>query len=126
MIKVIMSLFKTTYFIYLLILFIGIFGGGSIIRLYGNTCGLTIFDISSWGSSMMLIGSPWCHGLNWLGHMSTKIVENIWSHFMISVLGLVFNYVPKSVSLNDIDGRTSNIVFTNKLDTSNRIDKKID
>ena len=55
MIDVIMSLFKTTYFIYLLILFIGIFGGG-IIRLYGNTCGLTIFDIS-WGSSMML-GSP--------------------------------------------------------------------
>ena len=120
MIEVIMGLFKRTYFIYLLILFLGLFGGGSIIRLYGETCGLTIFDINSWGSSMMLIGSPWCHGLNWLGHMSTKIVENIWYHFMISVLGLVFNYVPKTININDIDGRNSNIDF----DISSRIDKK--
>ena len=85
---------KTTYFIYTIILFVSIFGGGSIIKIYGETCGLSILSPSEWGRSLMLMGSPWCRGLNWLGYTSTTIVEHIWYHIITNIVALVCIDIP--------------------------------
>lgn len=121
-----MKLFKTTYFVYILILFLAVFGGGSIIKLYGDTCGLSIFQPTSWLSSMILIGSPWCKGLNWLGHISTNIIENIWYHLVLGAIGYVYNYIPSPINFNNIDSRSSKIVFSNSNPKNEIINKKLD
>ena len=91
---------KTTYFIYTIILFVSIFGGGSIIKVYGETCGLSILSPSEWGRSLMLMGSPWCRGLNWMSYIVSNIIENIWYHGIASCVGLIYNY-------SDIKGTNS-------------------
>jgi hypothetical protein len=88
------KLLKTTAFTYSLILFLSIIGGGSIIRLYGDTCGLNVFDPTTWLRAAVVIGSPWCKGLNWLGYTATCIVEHLWLHLIgLSVTTLVA-YIP--------------------------------
>ena len=80
--------------LYSLVLVVCVFFGGSIIRLYGDTCGLSLMDPSSWYSSMILIGSPWCRGLNWLGYISTTVLENIWYHALANVVTWTIANVP--------------------------------
>ena len=69
-----------------------IFGGGSIIRLYGDTCGLSILNPSSWFGSAVLMGSPWCRGLNWMGFIVSSVIENIWYHLIASFIGIVYSF----------------------------------
>ena len=85
---------QTTAFLYTAILFACVFGGGGVIRLYGDTCGLSLLSPSTWASSLVLIGSPWCRGLNWVGYVSTTIVENIWYHIIANALTWVCSSIP--------------------------------
>ena len=89
--------------LYSLVLLGCVFGGGSIIRIYGDTCGLSLFDPGSWFTSMVLIGSPWCRGLNWVGYVSTTIVENIWYHALANAITWSIAKVP--ILSKDMVGR---------------------
>ena len=89
--------------LYTLVLLVCMFGGGSIIRVYGDTCGLSLLDPGSWFTSMVMIGSPWCRGLNWLGYISTTVVENIWYHVLANAITWCIAKVP--ILNNDIVGR---------------------
>ena len=55
--KWIQRILKTSWMTYVLVLLGAVFGGGSLIRLYGNTCGLSIIDPSSWLRASITIGS---------------------------------------------------------------------
>ena len=88
------TLFKTSAITYALVLIFAILGGGSVIRLYGETCGLNIFDPSTWLRATMTIGSPWCKALNWVGYMSTSIVEHLWLHMFGLLVTSFVAYVP--------------------------------
>ena len=79
---------------YVLVLLGAVFGGGSLIRVYGNTCGLNIFDPGSWLLAFVTIGSPWCRALNWVGYMTTSIVEHIWFHLFGVVITSFVSFVP--------------------------------
>ena len=91
---------QKSLFVYSLILLLSIFGGGSIVRLYGDTCGISLLDPSSWGSSFILMGSPWCRGLNWLGYVSTTVVENIWYHTIANIVGYMLLHLPSTIGEN--------------------------
>ena len=94
------TLFKTSAITYALVLIFAILGGGSVIRLYGETCGVNIFDPSTWLRATMTIGSPWCKALNWVGYMSTSIVEHLWFHMfglLSHLLSLMFQETSKVI-----------------------------
>ena len=84
--KWIQRILKTSWMTYVLVLLGAVFGGGSLIRLYGNTCGLSIIDPSSWLRASITIGSPWCKLLNWVGYVTTSIVEHLWFHLFGIIL----------------------------------------
>ena len=88
------KILKTSAFAYSLVLFLSVIGGGSIIRLYGDTCGLNIFDPSTWLRATVIIGSPWCKGLNWLGYTATCIVEHLWLHLIGLSMTTFVAYIP--------------------------------
>ena len=59
-------------------LFFAVFFGSSIIRLYGNTCGLDPLRPSTWTRAFMVMGSPWCRSLHWLACSATYVVDHMW------------------------------------------------
>lgn len=64
--------------------------GGLSISLYGHTCGLFSNGWYFW-NALLLTGSPWCQGLNWLSHINTLIVGQAWWHSLsaiVSIFGL--------------------------------------
>lgn len=81
-----MNFIKGTAVIYTCVIAACVFGGGGLIRLYGETCGLSLFDPKSWISSIILVGSPWCRGLNWLGYVTTSVIENVWYHMIANII----------------------------------------
>jgi hypothetical protein len=106
---------KNTLLLYSLILLLSVFGGGGIIRIYGDTCGISLFDPGDWGRVFILMGSPWCRGLNWLGYATTSIVENIWYHTISNIAGYVLLNIPNS---NIIVDNVSRSIVPGKLDFS--------
>lgn len=88
------KIFKTSAITYAFVMMIAILGGGSIIRLYGETCGLSIMEPSSWLRATVTIGSPWCKALNWAGYMTTCIVEHMWFHLFGVITTTFIAYVP--------------------------------
>ena len=100
-----MVIMNKTIITYVIFVMGCIFGGGSVIRLYGNTCGLSLFDPSGWFTSTVLMGSPWCRGLNWVGFIVSSVVENIWYHLIASSVGIIYSFSgmnTKSVGRPDI------------------------
>ena len=83
--------------LYALMIFLAVFGGGGMIRMYGETCGLSPTDPSTWFRSFMLIGSPWCRFLNWGGHLSSGVMEYIWYHMGAVMLGWVGTKLPINI-----------------------------
>jgi hypothetical protein len=83
------TVLKTSAVTYTMVLFVAILGGGCMIRLYGETCGLNILEPSTWLKSTVSIGSPWCKTLNLVGYIATNIVEHIWLH----LFGLLGTYL---------------------------------
>ena len=88
---------KKTYIKYSLMvhLFI-IFLSCILIRIYGNTCGISILYPSSWLSSFLLVGSPYCRGLNWATNLTSGIVENLWFHLISNLLTSLYLYIPNN------------------------------
>merc|ERR1712224_549109 len=70
-------LVKGSWWMHVLVLLGAILGGGSLIRLYGDTCGLSLLDSSTWFRAFVTIGGPWCKRLNWVIHLTTRIVEDL-------------------------------------------------
>jgi hypothetical protein len=99
-----LRLFSGTLGLYTLMVLASVFLGGSIIRLYGETCGRSLFDPLSWVSSFMLIGSPWCRALNWVGHISTMVMEYVWFHLATVTLGWISTYIPSMIGGNPVKG----------------------
>ena len=85
---------KSSWLMYITVLVGAILGGGTIIRIYGNTCGLSLLDPSSWLMAAVTIGSPWCKALNWMGYMATSIVEHLWFHLFGIVVTWFIAFVP--------------------------------
>lgn len=88
------NVLKTSAMAYVMVLILAILGGGSIIRLYGETCGLSLLDPSTWLRATITIGSPWCKALNWFGYMATSIVEHLWFHIFGLFITTFLAYVP--------------------------------
>ena len=88
------TLLKRSWSMYVLVLLGSVFGGGSLIRLYGNTCGLSLLDPYSWFGAIISIGSPWCRALNWVGYMTTSIVEHLWFHLFGMLITGLLTFVP--------------------------------
>ena len=88
------KILKSSAMTYAFVLIVAILGGGSIIRLYGDTCGLSIMNPSSWLRATVTIGSPWCKALNWAGYMTTCIVEHMWFHLFGLMTTTFIAYVP--------------------------------
>ena len=106
--KWIQGILRTSWMTYILVLLGAVFGGGSMIRLYGNTCGLNLLDPSSWLRAFVTIGSPWCRALNWVGYMATSIVEHLWFHLFGVIISTFVTFVPGkmiSLSAGNYDGR---------------------
>ena len=52
--------------------------GSCAIRLYGDTCGVSIFEPRTWARPFIVMGSSWCKSLHWLAYSSTYLVEHMW------------------------------------------------
>ena len=63
--------------IYFSLLFIVIFAHGILINVYGQTCGLSLFNPTSWLYYIVTSGSPWCRMLNHCIYMTDTIVQHI-------------------------------------------------
>ena len=94
MIQTLQPYLKNSVTIYLLVLLGSIFGGGSLIRFYGQTCGLNLFDWTTWGTAFITIGSPYCKGLNWICYTTTSIVEHLWLHLLGLLVTSIVAYLP--------------------------------
>ena len=95
--KWIQGILKTSWMTYVLVLLGAVFGGGSLIRLYGNTCGLSIIEPSSWLRASITIGSPWCKLLNWVGYVTTNIVEHLWFHLFGIMMTSFVTFLPSKL-----------------------------
>ena len=95
--KWIQRILKTSWMTYVLVLLGAVFGGGSLIRLYGNTCGLSIIEPSSWLRASITIGSPWCKLLNWAGYVTTNIVEHLWFHLIGIIMTSFVTFLPNKL-----------------------------
>ena len=93
--KMLSKIFKSTAFLYLLVLLVSIFGGGLIVRFYGETCGINIFKPRTWIMTATLMGSPYCKTLNWLSFISTSVVENMYWHILTITITYLLSFVPK-------------------------------
>ena len=92
--KWIQGIIKTSWVMYIVVLVGAIFGGGTVIRIYGNTCGLSLLEPSSWFTAAVAIGSPWCKALNWMAYVATSIVEHLWFHLFGIVVTSFIAFVP--------------------------------
>ena len=89
-----MNFMRNILLVYTLGVFGLVLGGGSMIKLYGDTCGASPLVPSSWFRSFMLMGSPWCRFLNWMGYLCTSVMEMFWYHLGTIVMGCVGTYLP--------------------------------
>lgn len=95
--KWIQGILKTSWMTYILVLLGAVFGGGSLIRLYGNTCGLSLIEPSFWLRASITIGSPWCKLLNWVGYVTTSIVEHLWFHLFGIIMTSFVAFLPSKL-----------------------------
>lgn len=105
------NIFRGTLSLYTLIVLASVFGGGSLIRLYGETCGLSLLSPGTWFQSFVLIGSPWCRTLNWLGHMATMVMEYIWFHLATMFVGWISAYIPNNMFSGGPPGKAGHYGF---------------
>jgi hypothetical protein len=56
--------------------------GSCAIRLYGDTCGVSIFEPRTWARPFIVMGSSWCKSLHWIAYSSTYLVEHMWMHLV--------------------------------------------
>ena len=95
-----MVTFKTGLAIYTVSITLLFLSGGSAIRLYGETCGVNPLIPSTWFRSFILVGSPWCKFLNWIGYLSNSIMEMFWYHMATIIFGFIgsnFNGITKKI-----------------------------
>jgi hypothetical protein len=71
-----------------------VFIGGSITRIYGYYCGIDIYNPSSWWTSFILHGSPYCKFLNNLSFYSHFILENIYIYIAMAIMAKFSNVLP--------------------------------
>lgn len=95
------NVLKTSAMTYAMVMVFAILGGGSLIRLYGESCGLSLFDPSTWLRAIITIGSPWCKALNWVGYMTTSIVEHLWLHTFGLLITALVAYLPGKFTNSD-------------------------
>ena len=88
------TMMNSSAIIYGTVLIVSILGGGFVIRLYGETCGLKILEPSTWMNATVTIGSSWCKSLNLAGSISTNIVEHLWFHMFGVVVTCLIAYLP--------------------------------
>jgi hypothetical protein len=91
------NIIKNTALFYIFVLFMATFAGGSIVSLYGNVCGLSIFSPTSWLSTFFLMSSPVCKTLNWVSYLSTQIIENIFFHSVIAGITFCTSFLPQQL-----------------------------
>ena len=55
---------------------------GAVVRLHGNTCGVDLFNISTWNNAIFTVGSTWCRGLSAVVQATTVLSENSAVHML--------------------------------------------
>lgn len=55
---------------------------GAVVRLHGNTCGVDLFNISTWNHAIFTVGSTWCRGLSAVVQATTVLSENSAVHML--------------------------------------------
>ncbi len=100
--KYILSIINSIIFIYICIIILIVFLGGTFIKLYGNTCGISFLEPSTYVTSFILMGSPFCKTLNYLCYASSCLLENIWIHFGTICIAKILYYIPESFKNKEI------------------------
>lgn len=88
------NILQNVWLMYLLTIIGCLFLSGSIIRIYGETCGITLSKPTTWISTFLLMGSPYCKILNYIGHISGSIMENLWIHIISSIVSKILLVLP--------------------------------
>lgn len=73
------------------------FTTGLIIRLYGNTCGIDLFNPISWPFSLITVVSPWCSRLATLSLWMITAIENLWIILCTLMMMSVVSSIPSDV-----------------------------
>ena|SRR3989344_5467579 len=81
---------------YILIVFLTFCIGNGIISIYGDTCGFHLFRPSTWVSSWIILGSPWCKYLGFMGQLTNEIASTLWYHLFF-VIGAYFTSKIKDI-----------------------------
>ena len=71
-----------------------VFIGGGITNIYGYYCGINIYEPSTWFSSFILHGSPFCKFLNTLTFYSHYILENLYIYIVLGLLTRLNRWLP--------------------------------
>jgi len=101
-----MNSLKTSLAIYVATVVLLFSVGGTAIRLYGETCGVNLFSPYSWFQSFILVGSPWCKFLNWIGYLSNSVMEMFWIHIATAVFGYMTASFPSLIQKPNLQTAT--------------------
>ena len=88
------SLLNSIWFMYFLTIISCLFFSGFVIRYYGETCGINIYRLDTWTTTLALMGSPYCRILNQIGQISGNIMENLWIHVMATMMSRIVLWIP--------------------------------
>jgi len=80
--------------VYLCIVLLSFLGGGVAVNLYGQYCGINIFEPSAWVRTFVIMGSPLCKSLNWVGYMMGNVVEHMWFHLINLMVTTFLTFIP--------------------------------
>lgn len=91
------TILKNIWAVYFLTVIGCLFFSGSIIRIYGETCGISIYKPSTWFTTIALMGSPYCRMLNYIGQISGSVMEHFWIHMITTTLTRITMSLPFTV-----------------------------
>ena len=67
-------------------------GTGSVVRVYGNTCGVDAWNPATWSNAILTAGSSWCRALQTLSAAGTYLTE----HWALHTVGMMMVAIPVS------------------------------
>ena len=61
---------------------VAVVGGGIVNSVYGDICGFGWDDPSTWVRTALMIASPTCRTLAWLGYTSSLVIDH--AHYQVA------------------------------------------
>ena len=64
--------------VYTCMLLSTVVGHSMLIRVYGETCGISLRNLMR----LVTVGSPWCSGLHWMCQVTGELAGRVWYHII--------------------------------------------